>query len=306
MALQRTAGTSASVSRTAPPSASPAPPKPQRVSGNPDTFVSGGLINDIDVTITDAGTTTWDMNGAVDPSTPFFVAELTDENGNQHTQYWSNGQPADWQPDESGEGFVSPSGKTVLNNSSNFAMLLQSLVDAGFPKEQFDDGNFKVIIGTKCHVIQKTLERQGLIRTGKNASRPSTVLLVSKIYSLPGADTANTPARTTGSKVPAKTASTAKPAGGKPNGQAAGATAAIGVDELDEHIVTALKLHLAEAGGPVPAKVIAKAVFEYFNANDMKPSANKAVARSSKQEFRALLNDNGFVYDGSTLALAEE
>jgi len=302
MALQKT-GTSASASRTAPP---PAPPKPQRVSGNPDTFVSGGLINDIDVTITDAGTTTWDMNGAVDPSTPFFVAELTDENGNQHAQYWSNGQPSDWQPDELGEGFVSPSGKTVLNNSSNFAMLLQSLVEAGFPKEQFDDGNFKVIIGTKCHVIQKALERQGLIRTGKNASRPSTVLLVSKIYSLPGADTAGAPARKggVGGKAPAKSASTAKPISGKPNGQAAATTSVS--DELDEHIVTALKLHLAEAGEPVPAKVIAKAVFEYFNANDMKPSANKAVARSSKQEFRALLNDNGFVYDGSTLALAEE
>lgn len=305
MALQKT---STSASRTAPP---PAPPKPQRVSMNPDTFTSGGLINDIDVTITDAQTTTWDMNGAVDPTTPFLAVEMTDANGTAHVQYYSAGKPEDWQPDDTGEGFVSPSGKTGINGTTNLGMFLQSLVDAGFPKEQFDDGNLKVITGTSAHVLQKVLERQGLIRTGKNASRPNQVLLVSKIHSLPGADagtTTPTPAKTAG-KSATKTAAAAsgtKPAGGKPNGAAATTAAANGTDDIDEHIVTALKLHLAEAGEAVPAKAIAKAVFEYFNANDMKPLANKAVARSGKQEFRALLNDNGFVYDGSTLALAEE
>ena len=275
---------------------------------NPDTFTVGGVINDIDITITDAGTTTWDMNGAVSPDTPFLAVEMTDGNGTAHVQYYSAGKPEDWQPDADGEGFVSASGKTGINGTTNLGMFLASLVESGFPKELFDDGNLKVIIGTQAHVLQKQLERQGLIRTGKNASRPTSVLLVSKIHALPGAEDAKPaasakvgPKPVAGKNAPA-TATSAKTVSGKANG----AAAPVQGDDLDEHIATALKLHLAEAGEPIAAKIMAKVVFEYFNANDMKALANKAVARSSKQEFRQSLNDNGFVYDGSTLALAEE
>jgi len=298
MALQ---ANKATAGRTAAP---PAPPKPQRISMNPETFTAGGLINDIDITITDAQTTTWDMNGAVSADTPFLAVEMTDPNGTAHVQYYSAGKPEDWQPEESGEGFISPSGKTGINGTTNLGMFLASAVEAGFPKDMFNDGNLKVLIGTQAHVLQKVLERQGLIRTGKNAARPNQVLLVSKIIALPGAEGAKT---TTASAKPNGAAAgqsvSSKTVGGKPNGKAT--TAAPAADDLDEQIMTALKLHLAEQDGPVPAKAIAKAVFEYFNANDMKALANKAVARASKQELRNALNDNGFVYDGSTLALGE-
>jgi hypothetical protein len=291
----------ATSTKTAPP-----PPKPTRVSMNPDSFTAGGLINDIDITISDAQTTTWDMNGAVSPDTPFLAVEMTDGNGTAHVQYYSAGKPEDWAPEESGEGFVSPSGKTGINGTTNLGMFLASLVEAGFPKELFDDGNLKVIIGTQVHVLQKVLERQGLIRTGKNASRPNQVLLVSKLNALPGADTATTSTKAAGYKAAGssgKATSTPAPAhaAGKPNGKAT----PVAGDDLDSHIITALQLHLSEAGEAVPVKVIAKAVFEYFKANGMEALANKAVARASKQELRQALNDNGFVYDGATLALAE-
>jgi hypothetical protein len=276
--------------------APPQPPKPTRVSMNPDSFTAGGLINDIDITISDAQTTTWDMNGVVSPDTPFLAVEMTDGNGTAHVQYYSAGKPEDWAPEDSGEGFVSPSGKTGINGTTNLGMFLASLVESGFPKELFDDGNLKVIIGTHAHVLQKQLERQGLIRTGKNAARPSSVLLVSKIHALPGADNA-----TASAAKPASTGktTTAKPAAttpathttvGKPNGKAT----PVAGDDLDGNIITALQLHLAEAGEAIPAK-----------DNGMDALANKAVARASKQELRSALNDSGFVYDGQTLALAE-
>jgi len=288
--------------------APPVPAKPVRVSMNPETFTAGGLINDIDITISDAQTTTWDMNGVVSPDTPFLAVEMTDGNGTSHVQYYSAGKPEDWAPEESGEGFVSPSGKTGINGTTNLGMFLASLVEAGFPKESFDDGNLKVIIGTRAHVLQKQLDRQGLIRTGKNAARPSSVLLISKIHELPGASSAKpaTTAKPNGSAgkataSPAASTSTSTSAA-KPNGKAA----PVAGDDLDGNIITALQLHLAETeGSSIPSKDIAKVVFAYFKANGMDALANKAVARASKQELRSALNDSGFVYDGATLGLAE-
>src|ERR1700730_12955956 len=133
MALQ---ANKATAGRTAAP---PAPPKPQRISMNPETFTAGGLINDIDITITDAQTVVWDMNGAVSGDTPFLALEMTDTNGTAHIQYYSAGKPEDWQPEESGEGFISPSGKTGINGTTNLGMFLASAVEAGFPKEMFND-----------------------------------------------------------------------------------------------------------------------------------------------------------------------
>lgn len=286
------------------PAAPPAPPKPQRMSMNPDTFTSGGLINDVDVFITDAGTVCWDMNGIVDPTTPFLAVEMTDDNGTAHTQYYSAGKPEDLQPEESHEGFVSPSGKSGINSGTNLGMFLASLTENGFPKEMLDDGNLKVIIGTRAHVIQKAVERQGIIRTGKNAQRPSTVLLVSKIHALPGADTVAPKATagkpTMGGKPAAATVS------GKPNGKATGATAAASpasdIDDAD--LYAALRGGIPE-GDTIQVKEIAKLVFGYYNENGMEKLANKAVARAGTQAFRATLNDNGFVYEPPVLGLSE-
>ncbi|HXN71605.1 MAG TPA: hypothetical protein VN861_03520 [Candidatus Acidoferrales bacterium] len=304
MALQQT---QAAAKKAAPPS----PPKPARMSMNPDTFTSGGLINDVDGNITDAGTVQWDMNGQVDPTTPFLAVEITDDNGTAHTQYYSAGKPEDLQPEESHEGFISPSGKSGINNSTNLGMFLASLVDNGFPKEMLDDGNLKVIIGTRAHFLQKAVERTGLIRTGKNAQRPSTVLLVSKIHSLPGADTV-APA-----KSPTKPAVGAKPGAaatvsGKPNGKAVGHAAAAAAatttapasDIDDADLYSALRGGIPE-GETIQVKEIAKLVFGYYNENGMDKLANKAVARSATQAFRSTLNDNGFVYEPPTLGLAE-
>lgn len=290
--------------RTKASAAPPTPPPPQRISMSVGSFTQGGLIDDIDVEITDAITCEYDYNGAA-PLGPALAVEFTDHNGTASIQYYSAGKAEDFSPDDAGEGFLSVSGKTGVNNSTNLGKFLASMVEAGFPDDMLAEGNLKVIVGTKCHVNQVVQERKGLIRTGKNADRPSTALLVSKIHSLPGAKA------TAGVGVKAKAGVAARPVtaaattakAGKANGAAT--TAVVTPQDLDFHIFQGLKSAL-EGGGEIPGKSIAKTVYDYFNANDMAALANKAVTRAGTQALRAAFGDNGFVYENAVLTLAAE
>lgn len=278
------------------------------VSLNPDMATQGGLIDDIDVEITDALAVLWDYNGQ-QAAGPALAVEFTDVNGGQHIQYYSAGKSEDWMPHESGEGFVAVSGKTGFNNNSNIMMLFDSLVKAGFPKEHLT-GNVKVIVGTKGHVLQQITERKGLIRTGKNADRPSSVLLVSKITELPtgvgGGGAAVTQQATT--------ASTKAPAAGRVNGAATGAATGgaatatgTGNDldaELQGYLQTAL-LELPEGVSVIEKKDIVKIVFKKAT-EDGKAAAdrNKAVIRAGQQDFLNGLGAVGIAYTGTEISLA--
>jgi hypothetical protein len=281
------------------------------VSLNPDMATQGGLIDDIDVEITDALAVMWDYNGNA-PTGPAMAVEYTDVNGAQHIQYYSAGKSEDWLAHESGEGFVSVSGKTGFNSNSNIMMLFDSLVKAGFPKEYLT-GNVKVIVGTKGHVLQHITERKGLIRTGKNADRPSSVLLVSKITELPaGVGGGGSGAVVTQQ---ATQAATKSPAAGRVNGAAAaGAVTATtssdltGSDldiELQGYLQTAL-LELPEGVSVIEKKDIVKIVFKKAT-EDGKAAAdrNKAVIRAGQQDFLNGLSAVGISYTGTEISLAQ-
>lgn len=263
------------------------------VSLNPESFGQGGLIDDIDVEITDALAVTWDYNGNA-PMGPALAVEFTDVNGGQHIQYFSAGKSEDWQAHESGEGFVPVSGKTGFNNNSNIAMFLDSLVTAGFPKESLT-GNVKVFIGTKCHVIQKVTERKGLIRTGKNADRPSSVLIVSKIHQLP----AGVGAQGTLQQAAVQTQAQTQPAavGGHVNGAAAGNDLDA---ELQGYLITALTENPV-----IEKKDIVKIVFKAATeAGKAAADRNKAVIRAGQQDFLSGLAGVGISYTGTEISLA--
>jgi len=291
--------------------AAAAPPPPQLVSCSIDNF-STGLIDDIDVEITDAQTCEWDYNGTQPPG-PALCLELTDVNGQQHVQYWSAGKADDWSPSEDGRGFIAVSGKTKISNSSNLFHLVESLVNNDVPNDLFAAGDFKALIGLKGHVEQKTLERKGLIRTGKNADRPSQVLVFTKVDSLPGAEppaktAAKTPTRTAAGKQAAP-AQTKAAAGGRANGAASQAPAAqaaapAGGDDVDAEIAAALVAALAERGDSIPKKEIGKIVFAAFSGGDAKVR-NHAVARSNDAAFLKSLGDQGIAFDGTAIAMAE-
>ena len=299
----RTAAPAKTQSRTASPTPAPAAVSSGLVSLNPDTFNIGGLIDDIDVEITDALAVEWDYNGQA-PLSPALAVEYTDVNGAAHIQYYGAGKLEDWRAHESGEGFVPVSGKTGFNNSSNVAMLLDSLVKAGFPKDQLT-GNVKVLIGTKCHVLQQVTERKGLIRSGPNANKQTSVLLVTKIHQLP----------MSGGGAGVGAGATVHAAQGKANGAATtpvnaqqpvpAQAADSGAVDLDSTIQEALLTALGE-NPVIEKKDIVKVVFQHYTNTGKTPQErNKAVIRAGQQDFLKGLADLGISYDGSQIALAQ-
>lgn len=268
----------------------PAAPAVTYISLSPDDATQGGLIDDIDVEITDAATCEWDYNGQQEAG-PALAIEFTDPNGATHAQYYSAGKAIDWSPTENGEGFQAVSGKTGFNNSTNLMKFFTSLVEAGYPKESLAAGNVKVLIGLKCHINQVVQERKGLVRTGKNADRPTTALLVTKIHSLPGADT----------KSASKAATTTKAAvGGKANGKAAPTPAADVNDEIDTTLTEKILEALAETD-PLPKKSLLQIASAAFKGT---PSHAKAIGRVNQADFIKSLAESGITTNGAEFSLA--
>src|SRR5208337_4284163 len=280
---------SMALTKTATRSAAPA-----LVSMSPDVFTFG-LIDDVDVEFTDAAAATAaqaENYNSDDVEAPLFIVEMTDINGSAHAQYYSLGKSDDRAPSAGGEGFVAVSGNTCINATTNLGMFLKSLVENGFPTETLATGNLKSIIGTKCHVMMKQTDRKSLVRAGKDASKPTGVLLVSKIHSLPGADVKGT------AKVAGKAVASAKTVGGKANGQAATA-ATSATDEIDAVLVEKLMEALAE-NDPLPKKSLLQIANGAFKGT---PQHSKAIARSNNAEFLKSLGESGIAFDGAQFSL---
>jgi len=271
------------------------PPAPQLISLSPDDATQGGLIDDIDCKIIDAQTCEWDYNGNA-PAGPALAVQFEDRNGATHDQYYSAGKAEDWSHSEDGTGFIAVSGKTGFNSSSNLMKFFASLVECGFPKELLAAGNVKCLIGTDCHVMQVKQERKGLVRKGKNAEREYSTLLVSKIHSLPGADTKQA------GKVAGKpaTGTSTKAANGKPNGQAATSNPN---EEIDSVLVGALMEALADTD-PQPKKALVQIAAKAFADGELKQLRSKAIARANAADFLKGLPENGISFDGAQFSMA--
>jgi len=270
---------------------------PGLVSMNPEVFTFG-LIDDVDVEITDAACATAaqaENYNSDDTEAPLFLVEMTDVNGSAHNQYYSLGKSGDWAPSPSGEGFVAVSGKTSINATTNLGMFLKSLVENGFPAEVLATGNLKSIIGTKAHVMMKQTDRKSLVRAGRDQSKPTGVLLVSKIHSLPGTD----------NKKAAPVGKSTAAVGGKANG-AAKATKASASDEyaeIDPKLIEGLTESLAE-NGTVPLKDVMKIAVSQFKGT---PHNSAAIKRSRDMAFLDQFKGDGYEgikFDGAQFELA--
>jgi hypothetical protein len=295
-------------------------PQEQLVSMHPDSFTSGGLMDDVDVTWSDVLACEYDYNGQA-PLGPSLAIEMTDAAGVEHVQYYSAGKKEDWIPSKDGRGFLAVSGKTGINNSTNLGKLLASLTAAGFPMELLGGGDLKTTLtGLQCHMLKEVQERKGLVRRGKNAERQYDVLIVSKIHALPGAEAPAKPA-TAGTGAGAKTKAAV---GGKPNGQAttkAAAPAGNTVAAVDEEVAAKITELATEVvvmgsapdgftiaeGNVVPKKDFLKMVFATFKGMEGSTPAlcNKAVNLAGNQEFLKSLAESGIAYDGVSLKPAE-
>lgn len=155
----------------------------EAASLNPEDMVEGGgLVDDVDATITEASFDMFDYNGKVVPGVPSLKAILSVE-GDEVTQFWSMGNAKDWIPSDDGSQLISVGTANGIRLSSNGGIFLKSLIDAGFPADKLGD-DITVLGGLEGHFIRVPAPKRNI--PGKEKSKfEETILTISEISKLP-------------------------------------------------------------------------------------------------------------------------
>ena len=259
------------------------------LSLRPSSFSQGGgLIDDVDVEITRARFVEYDFEGKADKPTLCLLLQLKDSDGGEHAQYFSAGDMAYFVPSEdpknpdlNGITIVKVGEKDNLNGGTNTALLLNSLVQAGFPEDKLDGGDVRVLEGLVGHVNRVPQpKRSGLPK--KEGQRDLMVLVFTKIISMPGEQR-----KSSGGKA----ATTNSKASSTPQSNAAG-------DELKEELTMELIGLFGSKEVTSMKKVeISQGLFKTIDKAN--PNKNKLISLGSKDE--VLKGLEGFSYNGSVL-----
>lgn len=268
---------------------------------NPADFLQGGLKSDFRGKITEAVYCPWDYKGAI--AEPVLGVRLTIEVEGEdapYTDYWPAGSLEAFVPSEDGrtpaedeDGGVGAGPYAVkvgkrsgLNNNTNFAHLMQTIVDCGEASKKFRvsdlTSSLECLVGLDAHwdrVPQK--KRSGMVdndapqQEGKR--RNNDVLVVTSVYAY-GEEDAK-PAK--GKAAPAK----GKPAPVEDEDE--------GGDEnpLDAKLAEIVESAIAEAGGTIKRSKLAVVVLKAAAKDKDKA---KLVKRVSEEDFLA---GGAWVYD---------
>src|SRR2546423_6315596 len=207
MAIQRKAPAAPASRAAARPAATTSPPvktnshaavdAPQYASLNPEDFTSGGLLDDVDVTFESCRFVEWDYNGTIDhPVLALLVVmKYNDPATGQEAsaaQYYSAGETSRFYPsgddDPSGAGAhaVAVSGSKGIAGGTNSAILIKSVIDAGFPVDQFGDGDVSKMEGLVGHINRIAQPKRGGRITGQTQSGyEATDAVITKIPKMP-------------------------------------------------------------------------------------------------------------------------
>lgn len=261
---------------------------------SPESFVEGGgLLDDVDVTFKQVRVKSWDYNGKVPAPVP--ALELTMEvegvEGDQ-VQYYSIGKGTDWQPSEDGHSVVAVGKATGITSSSNAAIFIKSMVDAGFPSNKIED-DVRCFEGLKAHMTRIPAPKRGVTPTPREDGKQfdSTILTVGSIISLPwenkGKATAPKGKPTTSPSPAGKTAATKTTA-----------SAPVSSDEDIDTVCTEVLIGvLTEKGEPISKAQIPGLVLP--KVKDRK-DRNKIVSRVFAEDF---LQNGPWTYEGGKVSL---
>lgn len=163
------------------------------ISLNPNTFVSGGLLNDADVEIVEARYVLFDYQGTVDANNTRTALRLqmrTLDGTQEATEHLTLGSTTDFIPNTKDGGLTldSLSGKTSLGRRSKLFFFLQSLADAGADVSRLDSGRADELEGLKIHIVRKPMPDLGgleITRRGKNQDQHIEYLHVTKLIDWP-------------------------------------------------------------------------------------------------------------------------
>lgn len=199
------------------------------LSLDPETFVEGGgLIDDVDAVVKSANYEMWTYPNT-SMTIPSLKLVLSDDDGVDHIQNYSCGDAKNFAPSGDGTRLI-PIGKaTGVSKDSNLAMLMTSLIQAGFPKTALKGSDCTVFIGLKAHWLRKAVPKK------KPSDKDRSVLCVTDVISLPGEKAAKKGA------VKAATTTTA---------------AAAPVDSDTEQAATDLILEVLKTDGAINKKIL--------------------------------------------------
>ncbi|MBW2622640.1 MAG: hypothetical protein JRD68_07020 [Deltaproteobacteria bacterium] len=246
------------------------------VSIRPSEMVEGGVVPiNQNLTVKEARFVLFDyINKAgekVGNSTCAAALTLVTDEGVESIQHYSAADPARFQPSSDGKSIVPVGEATAINKSSNFYVLMNALVSAGFDESKLGadisvlDGLYAFWIGVP------EPSRPGLVRTEEQKARgPRIIAVPGNILSMPGEK---------------------KPAGGK------GAASS----SVDAEKATLDFIGKAVASGPITRQDLAVRVFSDL-AND--PNRDAVATLIYSPTIQALLVANGFKVDGENISKA--
>jgi len=206
-----------------------------------------------------------------------------DDDGAEYTQHYSVADPSRFEPSADGKTLEAVGEAVALSKSSNGFILLNALVNAGFPENKLGD-DISVLDGLRTHNIAvPEPKRSGLKTREREGGRERVLSVPSRVLQLPWEGEG------------AKGGKKAAPA--KKSAAKAAPAEDIGEDTiLDDAVEIALNL-LSEKDSVTRQQVATAAI------RAKKPASGKAVFTP---EFAAAIEEAGCVLDGETISLPEE
>ena len=244
----------------------------------PSEFAEGGgLLDNITAKWKQCRFVMWDYNGN-GPMSPALKVTM-DVDGDEAEQYWSAGRAEDWAPSKDGTTLVSVGTARGINKGSNLAILISSIIEAGFPEDKLDD-NCTVFEGMVAHMVRVPApKRTGIVKTPRADGKTfeATILVVDKIEQLPG--------EKKGAKTTAKAGTATAPDGGG--------------EEFDIEAFakdTVMEILMANDGSMSKADM-SKAVFQKLKTG---PNRNAVVQLVYKDSW---LGEQEWTFDGKTITI---
>ncbi len=249
------------------------------VSIRPSQFVEGGAVPvDRNLLWKECRFANFDYtkkDGTVVASTISAKIIYQDDDGTEYTQHYSAGDPARFAPSKDGKTLEALTESANLSKSSNYYILMNALINAGFPENKLGD-DISVLDGLYTHNIGlPEPKRSGLVREAAEGARKRVISVPDSIIKLPWEGKGKAaPAK---GKAPAKAEIIEEDAGD------AEADALAMVTEM-----------LADADKVTRQQVATKAI----------RSKNRPVAKLVfSPKFAEVLTENGFTLDGEDISM---
>ena len=159
------------------------------VSIRPSEFVEGGAVPvDRNLVWKKCRFANFDYtkkDGTVVASTVSAEIVYQDDDGTEYTQHYSAGDPARFQPSKDGKTLEALTASENLSKSSNYYILMNALINAGFPENRLGE-DISVLDGLYTHNIGiPEPKRTGLVREVVEGARERVISVPDSIIKLP-------------------------------------------------------------------------------------------------------------------------